>query len=185
MRHGDVSKRHVGSGLLSCERFVLSRWNRDHQHVKASIELLEIRLAGVGAGSTQHQFEHSLADKFIDAPDDFHHILERKAYRRAWFRSGRYLPSALDLDDKHAAMRNARERLVAAMGNQSPDTQVRLREAFVKYAEHAKAAIDAEERELFPLLRRHLTKDDWRELASELRAYEQIMDAVRSRRADD
>ncbi len=125
-------------------------------------------------------FVVSAVDQFIDAPDDFHHILERKAYRRAWFRSGRYLPSVLDIDEQHAAMRSARERLVSELDKPSKGRRQSLQQAMADYAAHARTTIKADERVLTPLLRRHLMEDDWRELAEELRAYKSVINEFRS-----
>jgi hemerythrin-like domain-containing protein len=132
------------------------------------------------AAPIEEDFVVSLIDQFIDAPDDFHHILERKAYRRAWFRSGRFLPSALDIDEQHATIRGARERLITEVDRPARHRRQKLHWAIADYAACARMAIAADERVLFPLLHRHLTNDDWRELATELCAYETIVNELRS-----
>ncbi len=169
---------HKGLGAAAAQ--VLGHWKRDHRKTAACFDFLEAHFSRGGARSARTDFVASLVDEFIDAPDDFHHILERKAWRRAVARrsSDGNDAEALNIDTHHAAVRAARERLVSEIHTPSDQERAGLRRAVADYATRARNAIEADERVLFPMLGRFLTRDDWRELADELRAYQTIFDRL-------
>lgn len=167
--------RRARASSSNATAFVLSQWTRDHENAAACIGLLENQYSEPHSRPLDQGLASSLINQFIDAPDDFHHILERKAYRRAWARSLQRLPSILDIDKRRSVLRDAREHLASALESSSANGQNTRRSAIAHYADCAKAAMKADEQTLFPLLRRYLTDNDWRELANDLRAYQKVV----------
>lgn len=173
-------ERHNSASSENATALVLSQWARDHKYAAACISLLENQYSEPHSRPLDRELTASLVNQFIDAPDDFHHILERKAYRRAWARSGKRLPSILGIDKRRSALRDARERLASVIEASSRDDRKTISSAVACYAKRAKAAMKIDEQALFPLLRRYLTDNDWRELASDLQAYQKVVKELES-----
>ena len=169
------------------EHYVLHRLRQDHEVMLSGIHAFAQQAADIVQPQLDELFAAAIMKPFIDAPDDFHHILERKAYRRLWFRCGRYMPRYFDLDEVHAELRNARENLVGMIGKAQSSGVSGEGCAIIidHYAQRAKASIKGDEAMLFPMLMRHLKPEDWEELADDLEAYDLVAADVRSMRSEE
>ena len=165
-------------------KFVLERLAKDHKEASARIHILKAHVSSGRKRKIDVGFLERLVDPVIDAPDDIHHILERQAYRRAWFNSGRFLPEAFDIAEGQDGVRVARERFVKALVDARSGLQSRssIGPPALTYSRLVVAAIDADETKLFPLLRQFLTSQAWRMLANELKAYDSIAGRLRDLR---
>ncbi len=163
--------------------YLLRRLRNDHKNTQTCLALLEWQIAGERKLSPDLAIIDSVLDPFIDSPDDFHHILERKAFRRLWFRMDCFLPRYFDLDESHSTLRDQRAGVVETVD------RIRTQGAIdddggaviARYIACVRSAIDVDEKQLFPLLTRHLTVDDWNNLAEASHSYDQIIDAVKAK----
>lgn len=166
------------------EHYVLHRLRQDHENILSCLDALARQARDILQTRLDIALTDAVMKPFIDAPDDFHHILERKAYRRLWFRCGRYMPRYFDLDEVHSELRNARENLVDIIGDERQSGFCGKDSGMVidRYVERTKASIRGDETMLFPMLARHLKPEDWEELADDFKAYDLVAADVRSMR---
>ena len=94
---------------------VLDRLRRDHRCIGACIEVLEHRLQVQRIYKGAASFTEKLIDQLLDAPDEFHHHLERSAYHRLCARIGQLVPDALDLVKHQDEIRERRCDICASV----------------------------------------------------------------------
>lgn len=149
---------------------VLSRLRQDHKALLACVELLESQLTENGDPSLAGK----LIDRLIDSPDDFHHITERRLFRRLWLRLGVFLPRYIDLDELHEKRRSRRAAVVGFLDDADSAVffaDAAAREALKSFCDCVREQIAVEEQRLFPLLERRLTQEDWALVEDEIEAY--------------
>ncbi|NOX94857.1 MAG: hypothetical protein GXP04_07095 [Alphaproteobacteria bacterium] len=156
---------------------VLDRLRRDHRCIGACIEVLEHRLQVQRIFKGAASFTEKLIDQLLDAPDEFHHHLERSAYHRLRARIGRLVPDALDLV-KHQDEIRERRCDIMRFRDASPfgymdsaDTRAVLR----NFCALRRSKIELEEEHLFPLFIKGLHSSDWACLQEEAEAYDAIV----------
>lgn len=152
---------------------VLARLLRDHRNSLACVELLEQQLFECGSTPAAPGLVGKLVEQLIDSPDDFHHVTERRLFRRLWLRLGDFLPRYIDLDELHDEHRERRIDVIRYWDRDAamPLANLRMRDALAALCACVRSQTGTEERCLFPLLRKHLTSDDWSLIEDEVEAY--------------
>lgn len=156
----------AGDGLLS-------RLSRDHRASCACVELLIRQLTDVDPGVADVSLVSRLIDQIIDSPDDFHHLTERRLYRRLWYRVGFFLPRQFDLDEMHEERRSRRAD-VTRRRNKADSVFMKdadAREALLDLCHCVRSQVEFEENRFYPLLRRRLNAEDWAISEEETTAY--------------
>lgn len=152
---------------------VLARLRRDHKRSLACVELLEQQFRGSGSAPPNTALTPILVEQIIDSPDDFHHILERRLFRRLWYRLDTFLPRYIDLDEMHDERRQRRIDVIPFLdGDEAAlSSDVYALKALSAFCACVRFQTKLEERCFFPLLERHLTSDDWALVSEESEAY--------------
>lgn len=160
---------------------ILAALRRDHKAALACVELLERQLGEAGAVSGDIALIPKLLDQLIDSPDDFHHVTERRLYRRLWFRMGLFLPRYFDLDELHDGRRDRRIDVMCFLGDDASIfvENARAREALAAFCACVREQTEIEERCFLPLLKRYLTSDDWSLAEDEAEAYFAAWSSIR------
>jgi len=155
----------------------LSRLHRDHKRASACIEILQQRIATDQPASCDISWLNSLVDQFIDSPDDYHHCIERKAFRRLRCRLGRVFPRHLDLDNRHEKLGRRRMEVIRDRDENEVEylTEPTSRSALSSFCDCIRSQIEFEESQLFPLFKRHLKCEDWIALRDETEAYDAVL----------
>ena len=151
--------------------WILQRLRLDHRSALASVDLLET----LSNDPPNIDFSSELIDRLIDPPDDIHHYVERRLYRRLWYRLGVFLPSCFDLDEWHDERRERRLVLVRrldACGKGFPWVGAALA-ALRGFCKCIRNQIEDEERRFFPLIESRLTDQDWSNIEEEISAYDE------------
>lgn len=160
---------------------ILAHLRRDHRAALACVELLERQLGDGGAATGDIALIPKLLDQLIDSPDDFHHVTERRLYRRLWFRMGLFLPRYFDLDELHDERRDRRIDVMRFLGDDARVfvEEARAREALAAFCVCVRQQTEIEERRFLPLLTRHFTSDDWSLAEDEAEAYLAAWSSIR------
>ena len=124
----------------------LSRLHREHKQADACIEILIQRLATDQLANSDYSWLIKLVDQLIDAPDDYHHCIERRAFRRLRFRLGRVLPRNLDLGNRHEKLRRRRMEVIRYRDENESEylTQPTSRSALSSFLECMRSQIEFE-----------------------------------------
>lgn len=152
---------------------VLARLLQDHRSSLACVELLEQQLSESGSTPRNAALAVKLVEQLIDSPDDFHHMTERRLFRRLWLRLGDFLPRYIDLDELHDERRERRIDVIRFVDRRAAAflEDGEFRDALTALCLCVRSQTEIEERCFFPLLRRHLTADDWSLAEDEIEAY--------------
>ncbi len=110
-----------------------------------------------------------LPEEIKNAPDDAHHYRERRLFRTLCARLGRPRFDGSDLDVRHENLRRRRFNAMEASDRRREAVR-RAQEFLIALREQ----MDFEEQELYPLLERFLTAEDWSLLEEEFSAYREL-----------
>lgn len=164
---------------------ILVRLEQDHKMALACVEILERSFSENPPTPSNPTFTinliDQLIDQLIDPPDDFHHMTERRLFRRLWRRMGVFLPRYIDLDELHEERRKRRMDVIRFL-EADPDiftSNQEAAEALVKFCACIRKQTTIEERSLFPLLKKHLTSEDWSRAEDEIEAYNAAWTSIR------
>lgn len=161
---------------------ILVRLEQDHKMALACVEILERRFSENSPTPSNPTFTINLIDQLIDPPDDFHHMTERRLFRRLWRRMSVFLPRYLDLDELHEERRKRRMDVIRFL-DEGPDIFTSNQDAataLVKFCACIRKQTTIEERSLFPLLKKHLTSEDWSRAEDEIEAYNAAWTSIRA-----
>ncbi|MEZ5928323.1 MAG: hemerythrin domain-containing protein [Parvularculaceae bacterium] len=151
--------------------WILRRLRLDHRSALASVDLLQT----LSNDPPNFASSSELIDQLIDPPDDIHHYVEKRLYRRLWYRLGVFLPSCFDLDEWHDERRERRLALMQRLdesGRDLPWAEAALA-ALSGFCKCIRNQIEDEERRFFPLIETRLTEQDWLNIEDEVSAYDE------------
>lgn len=161
---------------------IFDRLRQDHRCFGAYIEILEHRLCAPRIFKGAASFTEKLINRLTDAPDEYHHHLERSAFHRLRARMGRLLPNAYDLDHHHEELRERRGQILDLRDNAIDGYRdnSRTRAALLDFCAFRRSIIVFEEKYLFPLFLKNLDYDDWVCFQEEAEAYDALVSRLAS-----
>lgn len=173
---GDIHHRRLGERNVL--KKIINTLRTEHETNKALLVVIEETLTSGAASdartiSPQWDPGAMFPENLKNAPDDAHHYRERRLFRTLCARIGGHRFDGLDLDFWHE---NLRRRRIDAMdpGNRGREAVRRAQEFLLALREQ----MDIEETELYPLLERFLTAEDWSLLEDEFSAYRAVQRGV-------
>ncbi len=153
---------------------IINDLRAEHEANRALLAAIEERLASEASKDPvimlqQWDASGMFPEEIKNAPDDAHHYRERRLFRALCARLGRPRFDGLDLDVRHEDLRRHRSNAMEA-GGRRREAVKRAQEFLIALREQ----MDFEEQELYPLLERFLTAEDWRLLQDEFSAYREV-----------
>lgn len=181
--HTEIGKHDEMRDVCALGNGVLSHLQVEHEETEARAALLERIVGKPFVEKADEERANSLLDELLDGPDDFHHFIERRLFRRLWFREGNFVPGYFDLDELHAGRRAARDAVIRLGARRFAGfwNSEATRAAAASLLNFARMQIETEEAQFYPMLRRKLIASDWAEIDEETRAYQACWRAVRRR----
>lgn len=171
---------YVSLKLKDASRQILSRLQKTHRKAFACAEILSQSYSEQRSQEFDGDLLQQLLDHILNTCNEFHHLLKRRASRLLSCRIGEKAVRALEMTERENALWNSLEELLAARDKdykflKSSGQSERLT---MRFCHLLQQQIVFEEEELFPLLKEHLTKEDWDSLCEETDAYDALWSAI-------
>ena len=148
---------------------VLDELREEHRRMAALLDLLAREVTAFEAGELP---DYDLVDDILDYslayPDLVHHPKEDLIHEKLWLRNPESVQAIGNLEAEHEKLGQATRRFAAAVRNVLQDETL-PRDWFLDiaadYLRFARRHMQMEEVVFFPAALKHLTADDWRDIA--------------------
>ena len=151
---------------------VIAALDRDHANIAKLLELLESEILAIEVGKTpDYPLMQDIMRYMTQYPDRFHHPKEDLIFARLLTRQSGARAHVDDLLEEHISIGLAAkkfDRLLRTSGHDSVNVREQLGAAGFAYIRALREHMLKEEKKLFPLAMKVLTKEDWQVIDEEV-----------------